>query len=93
MPVVFGDIMRAKPKTLGEYIVELQIKDAVLNADVGALIDAWRLRFGTRWVDDEELSNDPFYSQVAATLGKTSHLESHMVVDQNKLRCRLVERW
>jgi hypothetical protein len=90
--------MRTKPKTLKEYIVELQTmelqtKAAVDEVDIGALIDAWRLRYGTTWVGVDELRADPFYAATAQRLNKASHLEAHIVIDHNNLRFRLVERW
>lgn len=94
MPVVRSDIMRTKPKTLGELIMETQIQDTVFNAEVGALLDAWRLRFGTRWVTTEEIDADSFFKEVTARLTSTPHLAWHITVgDGAKPVCRLVERW
>lgn len=94
MPVVLGSIMRTKPKTLGEYIVELQTRESVLSADVGLLIDAWRLRFGTRWVTTEETESDAFFKEVTARLASTPYLEWHITVGTGATPiCRLIERW
>lgn len=94
MPVVLGDIMRAKPKTLGELIMETEIQDTVFKAELGALLDAWRLRFGTRWVTTEEVDDDVFFKEVVARLTSTPYLEWHITVgDGAKPICRLAERW
>lgn len=94
MPVVLGDIMRAKPKTLGELIMETQIQDTVFSTELGALLDAWRLRFGTRWVETDEVDSDAFFKAVTIRLTQAAYLEWHITVgDGAKPVCRLAERW
>lgn len=66
------------------------IKEAVASAEIGSLIDAWRIRFGTRWVHFGELKEDAFFKAVETRLG----LEGHIGYSQQLIfTCRLEERW
>jgi hypothetical protein len=66
-----------------------RIKEAVASAEIGSLIDAWRMRFGTQWVSFVELKKDAFFNAVEVRLGLEGHIEYTII----GFICRLKERW
>ena len=64
-----------------------QIEEAVASAEIGSLIDAWRMRFGTQWVSFIEIREDAFFAVAFIRLRNEGHFE--FALDG----CRLKERW
>lgn len=65
-----------------------RIKEAVASAEIGSLVDAWRMRFGTQWVPFGELKEDAFFKTASLKLTCEGHLEFDWRGDR-----RLKERW
>lgn len=67
-------------------------QEKISEVELGALLDAWRLRFGTRWVKAEEL--DSFFRETVRKLDKAFYIEAHASWDDHILKTmyRLVER-
>jgi hypothetical protein len=67
-------------------------QEEINEVELGALLDAWRLRFGTRWVKADEL--DSFFKETVLKLNKAFYIEAHGSWDNHlfKLTYRLVER-
>jgi hypothetical protein len=67
-------------------------QEEINKVELGALLDAWRLRFGTRWVSAGEL--DAFFRGAVRKLDKAFYIEAHGSWEDRffKLLYRLVER-
>lgn len=64
-----------------------QIEEAVASAEIGSLIDAWRMRFGTQWVTFGKITGDAFFAVAFIRMLNEGHFEF------DGFGCRLKERW
>jgi hypothetical protein len=49
------------------------------SESVSTLVDLWLAKFGDRWVKEDELINDDFFSIVATRLNRLNRLEKHTI--------------
>ena len=72
-------------------VTEAMLQADVFSVPVDSLIDIWTLRFGSTWVNLEDIETDEFFKMAYVRLKSLGKLEVHYLTDRSRYVCRKPE--
>ena len=69
----------------------VNLNEGAWTVPISQLVDLWIVRFGSKWVDHEEIADDEFYQTACVRLEKMNKLETHHLQDRYMPVYRIVE--
>lgn len=85
------DMVWVKSGRDGFSITEAMLQADVFSVPVDSLIDIWTLRFGSTWVNLEDIETDEFFKMAYVRLKSLGKLEVHYLTDRSRYVCRKPE--
>lgn len=70
---------------------KVNLNEGAWTVPISQLVDLWIVRFGSKWVDHEEIAADEFYQTACVRLEKMNKLETHHLQDRYMPVYRIVE--
>ena len=70
---------------------KVNLNEGAWSIPISQLVDLWVVRFGSKWVDHEEVAGDEFYQIASLRLEKMGKLETHHLQDRYMPVYKIVE--
>lgn len=75
---------------VGNAAMEEELTSGAMEANITELIDLWVIKFGDRWVAEDELREDRFWTLALLRLYGVDKLEKHQLFNQFKSVYRII---
>ena len=75
---------------VGNAAKEEELTSGAMEANITELIDLWVIKFGDRWVAEDELREDRFWTLALLRLYGVDKLEKHQLFNQFKSVYRII---
>lgn len=69
-----------------------ELDHAVFKTSIEDLVNLWLARYGSGWIDKQEVLADPFFEWAALRLRTVARLEEHRLQTDNKVVLRIVDQ-
>lgn len=80
-----------KPEDIAMEIDEAQLNSEVFSTPIDTLANVWTTKYGDRWVDLDEITDDKFFGLVYKRLYQRGMIETHYLTNKAKYVCRVPE--
>mgnify|MGYP003339251817 CR=1 FL=1 len=75
---------------VGNAAKEEELTSGAMEANITELVDLWVIKFGDRWVAEDELREDRFWTLALLRLYGVDKLEKHQLFNQFKSVYRII---
>jgi hypothetical protein len=75
---------------VGNAAKEEELTSGAMEANITELVDLWVIKFGDRWVAEDELRDDRFWTLALLRLYGVDKLEKHQLFNQFKSVYRII---
>jgi hypothetical protein len=70
---------------------KVNLNEGAWTVPISQLVDLWIVKFGSKWVDHEDLADDDFYQVALVRLEKLGKVETHHLQDRYMPVYKIVE--
>jgi hypothetical protein len=75
---------------VGNAPTEEELNQGAMSANISEIIDLWVIKFGDRWVSEDELKEDRFWVLALLRLYGVDKVEKHQLFNQFKSVYRII---